>query len=310
MDRFSNASKGKKLCTVIAVYLGFFATIFFAAAMSIFLPAAGMVLLALTKEQCGVDIMAKVKEMVRAALGPEIHILALCGAAGDQCPRDLVRWVNSEVPLKDPHISRPNLIERTADPSMFDIAGCRLAGRRIASEVIALAETAGEPCADLPFVHRSFTLDLPLRKATKAEYDHAVREIEYYVAKNRDKDVFNYSDKAAVFVHLGVVGRYRRQQNAETVPAEIHVLRFGDVALATNPFELFLDYGNRIRARSKAKQTLLMQLSCGSLGYLPTAKAERGGHYSAYITSGSVGHEGGDLLVRKTIAEINRLFAD
>ena len=72
MDRFSNASKGKKLCTVIAVYLGFFATIFFAAAMSIFLPAAGMVLLALTKEQCGVDIMAKVKEMSkgRVSVGP------------------------------------------------------------------------------------------------------------------------------------------------------------------------------------------------------------------------------------------------
>ena len=42
MDRFSKASKGKKLCTVIAVYLGFFATIFFASAASIFLPAAGM----------------------------------------------------------------------------------------------------------------------------------------------------------------------------------------------------------------------------------------------------------------------------
>ena len=256
------------------------------------------------------DYWGKVKEAVRAALGPEIYILALCGAAGDQCPRDLIRWVHSEEPLKDPHISRPNLIERTADPSMFDLSGCRLAGRRIANEVIALAETAGEPCADIPFVHRSFTLDLPLRKATKEEYRHAVREIEYYVAKNKDKDVFDFSDRAAVFVHLGVVIRYRLQQRVETVPAEIHVLRLGDVALATNPFELFLDYGNRIRARSKAKQTLLMQLSCGSCGYLPTEKAERGGHYSAYISSGKVGHEGGDLLVRKTITEINQLFAD
>jgi len=40
--------------------------------------------------------------------------------------------------------------------------------------------------------------------------------------------------------------------------------------LATNPFELFLDYGMRIKARSKALQTFVVQLACDSSGYLPT----------------------------------------
>ena len=60
--------------------------------------------------------------------------------------------------------------------------------------------------------------------------------------------------------------------------------------------------------RSLAKQTFLVQLSCGSYGYLPTEKAERGSHYSAYITSGSVGHEGGDILVRKSVDEIGDMW--
>ena len=60
-------------------------------------------------------------------------------------------------------------------------------------------------------------------------------------------------------------------------PVEIHVIRLADIALMTNPFELFLDYGNQIRARSLAAQRFLVQLACGSEGYLPTAKAERGG---------------------------------
>ncbi len=30
---------------------------------------------------------------------------------------------------------------------------------------------------------------------------------------------------------------------------ECHILRLGDVAIATNPFELFLDYGTRIKTR-------------------------------------------------------------
>ena len=51
-----------------------------------------------------------------------------------------------------------------------------------------------------------------------------------------------------------------------------------------------------------------MQLTCDALSYLPTEKAEKGGHYSAYISSGRVGHEGGDILVRKSVEEINKLF--
>ena len=87
-------------------------------------------------------------------------------------------------------------------------------------------------------------------------------------------------------------------------------MRLGDVAFATNPFELFLNYGNQIRARSLAKQTFLAELSCGAYGYLPTEKAERGGHYSAFVSSGTTGHEGGDILVRKTLSEINAMFAE
>jgi hypothetical protein len=50
-------------------------------------------------------------------------------------------------------------------------------------------------------------------------------------------------------------------------PIEFHVLRLGDVALATNPFELFLDYGLRMKVRSPAALTLLVQLSCRACGY-------------------------------------------
>ena len=40
----------------------------------------------------------------------------------------------------------------------------------------------------------------------------------------------------------------------------------------------------------------------------PTEKAEKGSHYSAYVSSGVTGHVGGDLLVRKTVSEINKMF--
>lgn len=254
------------------------------------------------------DYWGKAKEYLRKELGDDIYLLAMGGAGGDQCPRDLIRWVQPETPINDPNIKRPNVIEHRADPSMFDLSGCRLAGKRIANEIISMYEEITEIKTEAEFAHKAMVLDLPLRKATIEQYNEAVRELEYYVNKNRDKEVFNYEDNAAMYIYAGTIDRFRKQQYGELVPTEVHVLRFGDIAIATNPFELFLDYGNRIKARSLAKQTFIMQLTCDSLGYLPTEKAEKAGHYSAYISSGTVGHEGGDMLVRKTVDQINKFF--
>ncbi len=89
-------------------------------------------------------------------------------------------------------------------------------------------------------------------------------------------------------------------------PIEFHAIRLGDVALATNPFELYLDYGTRIEARSPAILTLLVQLSCRYCGYLPTAAAVQGGGYSAdkFI----VGPKGGQVLVDETVRRLNALW--
>ena len=256
------------------------------------------------------DYWGYVKQNLREKYGKDIFLIPFIGAAGDQCPRDMVRWVDPEQPVKDPHITRENTVLRKADPSMFDIKGCKLIAKRVTNEIIDVFEALeDEEIKSEPiFKHKALTFDLPLRKATIAEYEHAVREIEYYVNKNRDKDVFNFKDNAAMYVYAGTILRYRKQQESEIYPIETHIIRLGDIAIATNPFELFLDYGNRMKARSKAQQTFIFQLTGGIGGYLPTEKAEKGSHYSAYITSGNVGHEGGDLLVRRTVKEINELF--
>ena len=255
------------------------------------------------------DYWGRTKANIREKFGSDVFLLALCGAGGDQCPRDLVRWVNPETPIDDPNVKRPNLLDRKADPSMYDISGCNRVGKRIANEIISVYEEITELKDSAPFVHKIIDLDLPLRKATMKQYNEAVRELEYYIEKNKDKESFDFEDNAKMHVYSGTIARFRNQQFQEVVPTEIHVIRFGDVSFTTNPFELFLDYGNYIKARSYSKQTFVVQLCCGALGYLPTEKAEKAGHYSAYISSGNVGHEGGKLLAIKSVDEINKLFS-
>ena len=109
-------------------------------------------------------------------------------------------------------------------------------------------------------------------------------------------------------VHAGTIARYIYKQKQSDYEIEMHVIKFSDLAIVTNPFELFLDYGNIIKARSMASQTFIIQLACGCGSYLPTKKAEEHGHYSAYISSGITGHEGGKKLVETTVSIINKLW--
>ena len=101
------------------------------------------------------------------------------------------------------------------------------------------------------------------------------------------------------------------QQKVDSNPTfamELHVLRLGDVAIATNPFELFTDFGIQIKARSRALQTFLIQLSGPGATYVPTDRAERGGGYSAIVESSRVGSEGGQALVEGTVQAINAMW--
>jgi hypothetical protein len=109
-----------------------------------------------------------------------------------------------------------------------------------------------------------------------------------------------------------LIGRYEQQDAHPDHATEVHVIRLGDVAFATNPFELFVDYGVQIRCRSRALQTFVVQLADGSGNgfYLPTQRALDGGHYSALIKSNWVGPAGGAMLVDDTVRMINGLFKD
>jgi len=252
------------------------------------------------------DYWGKVKQFVREKLGDDIYILALCSAAGDQCPRDMIRWVEPETPINDPNVNRDSYIPRDQDPSMFDLSGCIKAGKRVAREILDVYEEIDSYITEAPFYHEHLKIDIPLRRVSIAEKNEAEKHIREFFEKSGGS--FDFRDNARMHIYAGTIARYNLQQKRDLVEIEVHVMRLGNLAFATNPYELFINYGNQIRARSLARQTFLIQLCCGSFGYLPTEKAEKGSHYSAYVSSGTAGHEGGDLLVRKTTETINKLM--
>ena len=144
-----------------------------------------------------------------------------------------------------------------------------------------------------------------------------IKEAEIQLIKKEYQDLQkreakNHKEEYVRQIYLGrcrnAMERYRLQKTSPAYPTEVHALQIGDVALATNQFELYLDYGLRIKARSPFIQTFIVQLS-GSGTYLPTEKGMKGAGYSASAYDNIVGPEGGRQLVEGTLSMLNRLAA-
>ncbi|HPW75691.1 MAG TPA: hypothetical protein P5125_08830, partial [Kiritimatiellia bacterium] len=182
-------------------------------------------------------------------------------------------------------------------------------GRRIAAAFDETWEVIRSDLrTDVPFAHRVERFQVPGRKLTDQEYEEAKKGYESY-AKRDEKEPAVYSRKRW---YKRTLDRYEAQQKSDPVNTlEIHVLRVGDLALATNPFELFADYAMRMHGRSPAGQTMLVQLASPAdvtHSYLPSERAVKGGGYSAVPQSTPVGPEGGQILVERTLDTIRALF--
>ena len=113
---------------------------------------------------------------------------------------------------------------------------------------------------------------------------------------------------AVMSVDRAVLSRAAEQDKVKDLTFEMHVTRVGDVAMVTCPFELYLAYGQVIKARSPAAQTFIVT-KCGSNGYLPTMISENSVGYSGGINVGKVGHEGGFRFCDLAVGCIKEMFA-
>jgi len=234
------------------------------------------------------DYWHDVREQLRSRYSKDLCVLGWPGAAGDQSPHlvlgkaadDRMRTLRGLTPTQE--IARR--IARAVD-DVFEIARCDVR-------------------ADVPLAHRVQTLNLPVRKVTERELAEAntrYAELSKNAALAPGEHMGKYRAKS-------ILDRFADQATHPYYEMELHVLRIGDAAIATNPFELYLDYGLQIKARSQALQTFLIQLTGAVGGYLPTERAVRGGGYSAEVVDNLVGPEGGKLLVNATVQAIGALW--
>jgi len=258
------------------------------------------------------DFMGALRGKLKQEFGPDFALMPQISAAGCQSPRDLSRNYRGEV-------------------DFWGESGVEEISERLLGAVRrAWKRTAGRFRYDPEFAHVGRTLLLPLRRVSEQEYLAAKRELAELEAKQSSAEAFKefcaevhaheeilgrpgpYDDKTRHFVEIrnreAVVKRYETRNSSPELAVDLQVMRLGNAVFATNPFELFLEFGQRMKARSKAGQTFLIQLANGYEGYLPSPRAEQFGGYGGLIVNGKIGSEGGSILVDETVKIIGELF--
>ena len=240
------------------------------------------------------DFWHDTRVKIRERLGKNVFVLTQAGSAGDQSPHLLLGGKAEErmqhiMGLDGEGSGRGSLAQR------------KQIALRITDAVSSIFPYMKKNIEWNPvFAHQTHTIELSRRLLSlkdveegeqesikwKKEYEQMLATAKANPAKMKEprwyKDItINYSKMRR---GLSVRDRYELEKTHPKFPVEVHVLRIGDMAIASNPFELYLDYGTQIQARSPAIQTFIVQLSGGGT-YLPTKRSIAGGAYGAVPAS-------------------------
>ncbi|MFA6290248.1 MAG: hypothetical protein WC637_00630 [Victivallales bacterium] len=258
------------------------------------------------------DFIGETRQLLKKRFGNDFKTFGQISAAGCQSPRDLTRNYKGEL-------------------DFWHGDGVEEIGRRLIVAVEGALSKAQKVINFSPAMkHGVKALSLPLRRASKKEFmlaEKTLKELEAAMPEGKAYKAFckevgrnekiaghpgPYDSKLHHFVLIqnakAVIARYKEQDKSPMFDMELHVLRLEDAVFVTNPFELYLDFGHQIKARSRAGQTFVVQLCGDTGGYLPSARAEQLGGYGGLIINGKIGSEGGKILVDETLAEVEKLW--
>ena len=257
------------------------------------------------------DYWHDVRLAIRKHYG-DIFILPQCAAAGDLSPR-LLHY-------------KPAQARRFALKYGTDLPTERAARKDIAARVAAafteVLEWAGKDIQTaLPLSHTVTTVQLSRRLISNEEAAYAQRGLDELNQKpfKTDGTPEERLHHNSILVagrnrFIRALDRYELQKTQPKLPMELHALRLGDIAFASNRFELYMDFQHRIQARSPFTQTFIVQLA-GQPGddggtYLCTERGAQGRGYSASMFCNLASPQGGQELVEETQRALHTLHEE
>jgi len=195
------------------------------------------------------DYPGEARRIIRATLASDVPVLYVQGASGDTSPWDM---------LKIP-------------PRYDGEQRLREVGAALAAETLRLLR-----CADI-------VVNPVLVVACSAPVMEVRMPTDAELAAARISQEKGEAEVGRWDYVIDICGVLRLWEEYHETPHEavpLWAVRIGELAIATNPFEIYCQFGLDLRRRSPARHTMIAQLTNGCFGYVPTIYGILGGGYS------------------------------
>jgi neutral ceramidase len=168
-------------------------------------------------------------------------------------------------------------------------------GKRIGEEILEKIKTINFDIKPI-LSSKNIEIELPIRRIPRDRDTHFQEE---EIKRKWPRGLEYYNNQYKIL----------KRQKQLTVKANLTGIRISDdIALITNPAELFTEFGLEIKKASPFKYTIVIELTNGAIGYVPTKEAFRqGGYETFYASSSRLDPEAGDIIVKESLNILQNL---
>lgn len=140
-------------------------------------------------------------------------------------------------------------------------------------------------------------LTLTVRRPTEEQVTYARRMLE------KPDDAKPYHKREKVYARRTL----QMHESPTKVSVTLQTFRIGDLGICAIPFEVFVEIGLEIKAKSPFRQTFAISHANGSYGYLPTVGQHELGGYETWLGTNMVEIQAAPKIVRMLISMFDRL---
>ncbi len=140
-------------------------------------------------------------------------------------------------------------------------------------------------------------LTLAVRRPTAEQLDYA-REIS-----DKPDDAKPYHRHEKVYAQR----TFRMHESPNEVSVVLQAFRIGELGICAIPFEVFVEIGLEIKAKSPFERTFTISHANGSYGYLPTVAQHKLGGYETWLGTSTVEVRAEPKITRALVGMLDRL---
>ncbi|MFT8314114.1 MAG: neutral/alkaline non-lysosomal ceramidase N-terminal domain-containing protein [Clostridium sp.] len=235
-------------------------------------------------EYVSADFPGSMRSVIQAVIGKDVPVLYLQGACGN--------------------LNTVDIEDESTKCQGRD--GLERIGRILGGEVLKLISQNSVSEEDYINIQvKNRIVNIPLRKIS----DEDIKEAEKKWGQFTDQDKVNIKKFNETYHTFSTIELGRQIKINPNCPVEISVICLGDIVIVTNPVELFVEYQLELKYHYKGKKIIVVELTNGHAGYVPTklAFALRGYEMQRAISS-KLNQEAGRIIVDTSTQLINEIY--